>query len=121
MFSDAGVADQHQIRALAQKGEIEQTKNAVFCLDTALVVVEVEGIDAGLRLQARGLEAAFNGAAVAGLQFHIGQQFERGDDAEIARRGVSEGCLDLPAYRFQVQLLQFLFERAHRIPFRIRE
>jgi hypothetical protein len=57
--------------ALAQKREIEQTKNAVFRLDTALVVVKVKSVDSGVRLQPRRLEAAFDGAAVAGLQFHI--------------------------------------------------
>ena len=41
-------------------------------------MVEVEGVDAGLRLQARALEAAFDGAAVAGFQFHVGEPFQRG-------------------------------------------
>ena len=34
---------------------------------------------------------------------------------------VSDGRLDLAAHRSQIQLLQFLFERCHRIPFRLRE
>ena len=120
-FPHAGVSDEHKVRALAQEREIEQTKNTVLGLDAALLVVAVESIDAGLRLQTRGLEAAFYRTAVTGLQFHIGQQLERGEDAEIARGGISDRRLDLSAHRFQVQLLQFLFERDHRVSFQIRE
>ncbi len=58
---------------------------------------------------------------LARFQFHIGEQFESGRDAEIARGGVSDRRLDLAAHRSQIQLLQFLFEGSHRIPFRIRE
>ena len=36
------------------------------------------------------------------------------------RGGVSDRRLGLAAHRFQIQLLQFLFEGSHRIPFRIR-
>jgi len=81
-------------------------------------MVEVESVDAGLRLQTRQLEAPFDGASVTGIQFHIGQQFDSGRDAEIARGGVSDRRLDLSAHRLQIQLLQFLFEWGHRVPFR---
>jgi len=84
------------------------------------VVMEVKGIDAGLRLKTRAFESALDGAALARFQFHVGEQFERGRDAEISGGSVSDGCFRLPAHRFQVQLLQFQFERSHRIPFRIR-
>ena len=57
----------------------------------------------------------------ARFQFHIGEQFDGGRDAEVSGRGFSDRCFDLAAHRFQVQLLQFLFERSHRVPFRIRE
>ena len=68
---------------LCEKLQIEQAQDAVLVLRAGLVMVEVEGVDAGLRLQARAFEAAFDGAAVAGLQFHIGEPFQRGGDAEI--------------------------------------
>jgi hypothetical protein len=51
-LSHAGVADQYKVRALFQKREIEQTQDAVLRLDAALVMVEVESVDAGLRLKA---------------------------------------------------------------------
>ena len=51
-----------------------------------LVMVELEAIDGVLRLQARQLEAAFDGAAVAGFQFQIRQSFQGGGEAEIAAR-----------------------------------
>ena len=49
-LADAWVADQHDIGALAQEGEIEQAQNAILGLYAALVVVKVEGINAGLCL-----------------------------------------------------------------------
>ena len=100
-----GVADEHKVRTLLQKREIEQTQNAVLRLDTALVMVEVEGVDGGLSLQTRQFEAPFDGASVAGIQFHIGEQFDSSRDAEIACGGVSDYRLDLAAHRLQVQLL----------------
>jgi hypothetical protein len=63
-LAHAGITDQHQVGALFQEGKVEQTKDAVFGLHAAFVVVEVEGADAGLRLQARALEATLDGAAV---------------------------------------------------------
>ena len=74
-----------------------------FACDAALVMVEVESVDAGLRLQARALEAAFDGAAVARFQFHIGEQFESGRDAEISWRRLqrsSPPIWRLIAFRF---------------------
>ena len=75
-LAHAGIADQHEIGALFQEGEIEQTQYASLGLHAALVVMEVKSVDAGLRLKARALEAAFDGAAVAHFQFHVGEQFE---------------------------------------------
>ena len=66
-FSHPGVADQHKVRAVAQKREIEQTKNAVLRLDAALVVVEAKRVDAGLRLQPGALEAALDSATPGAL------------------------------------------------------
>jgi hypothetical protein len=119
-LSHAGVADQYKVRPLLQKREIEQTQDAVLRLNTALVMVEVESVNGSLRLKTRQLEAALDGAAVAGIQFHIGEHLDRGGDAEVARGCLSDRRLDLAAHRPQVQLLQFLFECGHRVPFRHR-
>ena len=80
--------------------------------DAALVMVKVKGVDAGLRLQARAFEAAFDGAAVARFQFHIGEPFQRGGHAEILGGGLRDRRLQLAAHRRQIQLMQFLFEGA---------
>ena len=89
--------------------------------DAALVMVEVKGVDAGLRLQARAFEAAFNGAAVAGFQFHIGKPLQGGGHTEVPGGGFRDRRLQLAAHRRQAQLIQFLFEGSHRIPFRNQE
>ena len=83
-------------------------------------MVKVEGVNAGLRLQARAFETAFNGAVVAGLQFQVGKPFQRGGHAEVLSGGLSDRRLQLAAHRRQVQLIQFLGE-SHRIPFRNQE
>ena len=59
--------------------------------------------------------------AVTRFQFHVGEQFEGDRDAEISASRLSDRRLRLAAHRFQIELLQFLFEGSHRIPFRIRE
>jgi hypothetical protein len=99
------IADQHQVGALFQEGKVEQTEDAILRLHAALVVVEVEGVDAGLRLQTRAPEAALDGAAVTRFQLHVGKQFEGGRDAEISGCRVSDRRLRLAAHRFQIQLL----------------
>jgi hypothetical protein len=52
-------------------------------------MLELKGIDAGLRLQARAFEAAVDGALFAGFQFHVGQPFQSGGHAEILGGGFS--------------------------------
>ena len=84
----------------------------------ALVMVEVKGVDAGLGLQARGSETPFNGALRARFDFHVGEPFQRGRGAEILGGGVSQSRLQLAAHGGQAQLVQFLFEGSHRVPFR---
>ena len=83
-------------------------------------MVKVKGINGGLRLQTRAFETAFNGTAVAGLQFHIGEPFQRGGHAEVSGGGLRDRRLQLAAHRGQAQLVQFLGER-HHIPFLNRE
>jgi len=103
-----------------QKLQVEQPQDAVLVLRPGLVMVKVEGVNAGLRLQARAFEAAFNGAVVAGLQFHIGKPFQRGGHAEVPGGCLRDRRLQLAAHRGQAQLVQLLGER-HHIPFRNQE
>ena len=44
----------------------------------------------GCALQARALEAALDGAALAGFQFHIGEPLDGGRDAEVPGGGISQ-------------------------------
>lgn len=120
-LAHAGIADQHEIGALFEEGEVEQTQDAIFGLHAAFVMVEVEGVDVGLQQQTGTLEAAFDGAALARFQFHVREEFEGGRDAEISGGCVSDRRLRLAAHGFQIELQQFLFEGSHRIPFRIQE
>ena len=83
-------------------------------------MLKMEAVNTGLRLQARAFEAAFNGAVVAGLQFHIGKPFQSGGHAEVLGGSFREGRLQLAAHRRQAQLIQFLWQ-SHRVPFRIQE
>jgi len=83
-------------------------------------MMKVEGVNTGLRLQARAFEAAFNGAVVAGFQFHIGKPFQRGGHTEVLGGSFRDRRLKLTAHRRQAQLIQFLWQ-SHRIPFRIQE
>src|SRR5438477_6572025 len=76
VLPDARVADQHDVGALSQEGEIEQAQNAILGLYAAFVVVKVEGVDAGLRLQTRALEAALDGAALPRFQFQVGEPLD---------------------------------------------
>ena len=101
-FPHAGIADQHEVGALSQEGEIEQTQDAILGLHAALVMMKVERVDARLRLQARTLEAALDGAALSRFQFQVGKQFDGGRDTEVSGRGFSDRCFDLAAHRFQV-------------------
>src|SRR5580692_4186688 len=81
----------------------------------ALVMEEVKGIDAGLRLQPRALEAAVDGALSAGFQFHVGEPVQGGRRTEVFGGSFSQSRLQLAAHGGQAQLVQFLFERSHGV------
>jgi len=102
---DTGIADEYDVGAQRQESKIQQAQNTVLRLHAAFVVMEVESVNARLRLQARALEAALNGARPARLQFHVCEPFEGGRNAEIANCGFSDRRLDLAAHRIQFQLL----------------
>ena len=81
--------DQHEIGAFVEERQIEQTQDARLGLLAALVMEEVKGIDAGLRLQTRAFEAAVDSTLSASLQFHIGEPLQGVRRAEILRGGFS--------------------------------
>ena len=66
-------------------------------------MTEVKGVDAGLSLQARALEPAFDSAATTRLQLHVGQPFQRGRNGEILASRIRKSRLQLAAHRRQVQ------------------
>ena len=89
----------------------------LFC-SRDFVMLEVETVNAGLRLQARAFEAAFNGAAVAGLQFHIGKPFQGGGHAEVLGGGLRDRRLQVGGSS-STGSVDPVSRQRHRIPFRI--
>ena len=100
-----------------QEVEVEQLEDAALALHPGFVVVEVKVVDAGLRVEAGEVEAALDGAAVAGLQFQIGQTFQGGSEAKVFRRRFLQRLFQLLAHGRQFQLFEFLFQGSHEIPF----
>jgi len=92
-------------------------ENAALDLQRRLVVMEVEAVDGELGLQAREMEAAGDGPLTAGFQFQIGQRFQGGGHAKILGRRFRQSLLQLAAHGGEAQLLKFLFQGSHGIPF----
>ena len=118
-LAHAGITDQHQVGALLQESKVEQTKDAVLSLQAAFVMVEVESVDAGLRLQTRTLEAALDGAALPLFQFLVSEPLDGSGNAEVLGRGFSDCGFNVMAHRREIQLLELLLKGTHRIPFRL--
>ena len=78
---------------------------------------EVELVEGGLRGEARELEAALDGAAVAGFQFQVGQTFQGGGEAKILRRRLPRHRLQVLGHGGQAQLVQFLGQGHRETPF----
>jgi len=118
-FANPRISDEHNVGSFGEEGEIEETQESWFGLHTALVVVEVKGVDTGLGLEAGAAEAALNGPLGAGFDLHVGKPLQGCRHAEILGGGFSQSGLQLAAYGGQIQLMQLLFEDGHhRIPFR---
>ena len=83
-------------------------------------MVEVKCVNARLKLEAGALEASVDGTVLPSFQFHVGEPFQSRRHAEIPGRGFSDGRLQVSSHRLEIQLLEFLFEKCHRIPFRLR-
>ena len=111
----------HDAGALLEELQIEQAHDAVLRLHAALVVFEVEAVDGVLGMQAGHAEASLDGAAVARVQFQIGERFQCLREAQILSRGVGDHLVELLAHRRQAELVQFQMQGGHRIPFGIAE
>ncbi len=61
-------------------------------------MLELKGIDTGLRLQTCTFVASFDGALFARFQFHVGEPFQRGGNAEILGGGFTQSRLDVTAH-----------------------
>ena len=101
--------------------QIEQAHDAILRFHAALVVLEVEAVDGVLGMQAGHAETALDGAAVARVEFEIGERFQCLREAQVLSRGVGDHLIELLAHRGQAELIQFQMQRGHRIPFGIAE
>ena len=85
------------------------------------MVLEVEAVDRVLRMEAGHTETALDSAAVARVQFEIGECFQCVCEAQVLSRGISDHLIELPAHRRQTELIQFQMQRGHKTPFGIAE
>ena len=116
-LTGSGISYEDHVGTVFQEVEIEQPQDAAFALHPRFVVLVVKGIDAGLGVQAGEMEAALDGAAVARLQFNIGQAFQSGREAKVFRCRFLQDLFRSLAHRRQFQLFQLLFQGSHAVPF----
>ena len=109
-LAHTGIADETHAGAVAQEVEIEQAQDASLELKARLVMVKVEAVDGRLALQARELEAAFDGTLVTGFEFAIEECFQGLREAEIVGGGISQHLIQMEAHGRQIQLIQFLLQ-----------
>jgi len=81
------------------------------------MVLEVEGVDAGLSMEAGEAEAALNSAAITGFQFEIDQASQGSGEAKVLRCRLLQGRFQMLAQGQQLQLFELLFQGSHGIPF----
>jgi hypothetical protein len=103
-FPHAGIADDDHAGALLEEVQIEQTEDAVFRLEARFVMREAKLVDGGLSGEAREIEAALDGAAVASFQLQIGQAFQGRREAKILGRGLGCDRLQCLSHGGQAQL-----------------
>ncbi len=116
-LANSGIADEHNAGALVQEVQIQQAHNPILRFHAALVVFEVEAVDGVLGMQPRQTEAAFDGAAVASVQFDIGERLQGLGETQVFTRRVGDYLIELPAHRRQAELIQFQMQGGHKIPF----
>lgn len=75
-FAGSRISDEDHVGAFLEEVEIKQSEDAALALQPRLMVLEVKGVDAGLSMEAGEVEAAFDGAAITGLQLEINQAFQ---------------------------------------------
>ena len=76
-FPHARIAHDHDVGPVLEKIEIEESQDAVFGFHAALVMLELEAVDGVARMQSGQAKTAFDGAAVAGIEFPVGERFQR--------------------------------------------
>ena len=104
-FAHAGISNEHDIGSFSQEREIEQTQQPWFSLHATLVVMEVEGVNAGLGLQPRAFETPLDSALRARFDFQVGEPFQGGCSTEILGRSFSQSRLQLAAHGGEAQLI----------------
>lgn len=116
-FSDAGIADDHDTGAVANEVEIHEAKDAVFHLQTAFVMIELETVDGGACAEMGKAKPPFNRATIPGFEFTIDEGFQGSRQTEILSGSLTEELIQVPAHRRECQLIELLLERVHRTPF----
>ncbi len=74
-FAGAGIADQDDVGALVEELEVQDAEDPRLVLQTGFMMLEQERVDGVLHMQAGEAEAPLHGAAVARLQFQVGEPF----------------------------------------------
>src|SRR5262245_35601086 len=73
-------------------------------------MLEQEGVDGVLHMQAGEVETPLHGAAVARFQFQVSQPFQSSRRAETFFGGVLESLIQLAAHSGEPELFQFFGE-----------
>ena len=73
-------------------------------------MIKVEAIDGGFALQARELEAAFDGVLATDFELAIDERFQGLGETEVFGGGVSQHLIQMEAHGRQIQLIQFLLQ-----------
>jgi hypothetical protein len=115
-FAGARIADQNDVSALVDEVEIQETEDARFILLPRLVMLEQEGVDGVLPMQAGEVEPTLHGAAVARFQFQVGEPFHGSRGAEALFSGMLESLIELTAHGGKAESFQFLGE-CHELSF----
>ena len=71
------------------------------------------------RVQSRQAKAAFDGAAVAGVEFPVGERFQGLREAEVLIGGVGDHLVEFLAHGRQRELVQLQVQWSHESPFGI--
>jgi len=74
---------------------------------------ELEAVDRMLGMQPRHAKAPFDRAAVARVEFEVGERLQRLREAHILTGRIGDHLIELAAHRRQTELIEFQMERGH--------